>query len=458
MHKEQLQQTKGFSIVELLIALAVVSIVIAVLASGMRTTLYASSESGNRMRATLIADEGLEALHALSFSSLTDGTHGITHSAGSWNLSGSSDTTDIFSRNVAISTINQTTKEAEATVSWSDKYGVTQSVSLLTYFTDWARQLAANWATPLLADTIDLSGNGDGEHVVVDGDYAYVVRSGSTPNFIVVNISNPSALSIVDTLNLSGDQYGITLGGTYAYVVGSNNSSELYVIDISNPASVSVAGTYNAPGSRDLYGVAISGNTVYAGRDQGDLLAINVTNPSTPTLLATLSLSDDVNDIYIDGSYAYTATSDNSRELEVVDISNPISPSSIGFLDLPGNANATSITGTGSHVFLGRDGSGSLDVVSIATPSTPTLTTTYATGGSVQDVDMGVSNTYLFMATSNNAGEFQILDITNLPTLTLVTSFDMPATLNGVAYSSDYDSAIVVSTGNSEEIQSVIPQ
>jgi hypothetical protein len=94
-----------------------------------------------------------------TFSNLTDGTHGLAVSGGEWVFSGSSDTTGIFTRDVAITTIDASRKGITATIFWQQTPQRTGQVTLESRVTNWR----ALGGVPLCADqsaalSVDISG------------------------------------------------------------------------------------------------------------------------------------------------------------------------------------------------------------------------------------------------------------------------------------------------------------
>lgn len=134
---------RGFSLVEVLLAVSVFGLIVTALFGGLIYGTQSTALAGQRARATMLADEGLEAVRNIrdeNFSNLTDGTYGLTISGNQWTLSGAQDTTDIFTRSLAISSIDSNRKQITATVSWQQTPQRTGSVALTTYLTNWIRQ------------------------------------------------------------------------------------------------------------------------------------------------------------------------------------------------------------------------------------------------------------------------------------------------------------------------------
>src|SRR3989338_1557120 len=130
---------QGFSLVEIIMAIALLSIIVL----GFVRWLIVAQEniifSGQHNRALFLAEEGLEATRNIrddDFSFLVNGTHGLAVSASQWIFSGSSDTTDLFTREITIFPVDTDRKEVTSQITWNQTpYRVT-SLELVTYFTN----------------------------------------------------------------------------------------------------------------------------------------------------------------------------------------------------------------------------------------------------------------------------------------------------------------------------------
>lgn len=149
----------AFSLVEVILANAVFALLLVGL---MGIYLYGEESSmtaGNRNRAILMAEEGIEAVKNIadaSFANLVDGTYGLTTTTNQWNLAGSSDVRDIFTRQVTISTVDSKRKAITSTVAWQQNLQRPGSVSAVTRLTNWTTKVSSrsmmvyskNTATP----------------------------------------------------------------------------------------------------------------------------------------------------------------------------------------------------------------------------------------------------------------------------------------------------------------------
>jgi len=144
MKREQLHINKGFSLVELLISLAVFLVFVTVTVNIIVNTNKQVLNSNNKDRATSLVEEGLEAarnIRDVNWEDLTVGTYGLSSSGNKWSLIGTSDVTDIFTRSLIISNINANQKKVIAIVSWSDKVSQNNSINANTYLTNWRAPL-----------------------------------------------------------------------------------------------------------------------------------------------------------------------------------------------------------------------------------------------------------------------------------------------------------------------------
>lgn len=136
--------------IEVLLATAIFALLITAVAGVYLYGQESTALAGERARATLLAAEGIEAARNIrdaSFAALTTGTHGLSVSGNKWVLSGSSDTTDIFTRSLSVSTIDADRKEVSCTVTWEQNAQRNGSITLTTELTNWRKQTGGGSAT-----------------------------------------------------------------------------------------------------------------------------------------------------------------------------------------------------------------------------------------------------------------------------------------------------------------------
>lgn len=481
--KKHLEAKAGFGIIEIIVAMGIF-VILAV--SGAVTVV--GSFSTNRLgdeetQANIYAQEGIEAVRSIKNQGWSDpflatdcsSGCGVDASGGNWIFSGSSDTIDGFTRVVTVNqaqrngsndivmsggTADSDTYQVESTVTWNFTPTRSNTVSLVTYLTNFRKAIGGDWSNITQSGSLNLSGNDNGLKVQIAGNYAYVVRNNSS-EFVVVDISTLASPSEVTTLSLSGSLSNIFVAGDYAYVTSNSNSAELQIIDISNPASPSQVGAYNDSGNNDPNGVYVVGNTTYmafSGNDE--FVVVNTTVPASPAGLGSLNLSGSSEEVVVSGNYAYVSSSNNSQELKVIDVSLPTSPNQVATLNLPSNTNATALAIDGNILYLAQGDD--LRIISIATPTSPSLLGSYDADDGINDIALNFadSGATVFLATDDNSSEFQVLDVSNLASPTLLTSINVASNsdLLGIAYDETLDAVVAVGANNSNEVLTFGPQ
>ncbi len=454
--------------VEVLLAIALFSLLVLFLVGSLAFNSTNDGTVSRRAKALTLAEGGLEAVRGIrdgDFANVTVGTFGLATTSTGFIFSGSSDTTDIFTRAITVTSLDSYTKEVSVEVTWNEQFGREGTITLASRLTDWRRQpiaLIGDWANPSVEANIDVSGGQNGLKIQVLGDYAYMIRSGGDPDFLVIDVSDTDNPSIAGSMNMSATPQNLAVSGDYAYIASNQNSTELQVVDVSTPASPSQVGSFNASGGADARGLYVNGNTLYMVRSSSgddEFIVIDITTPTAPSLLGSVDLGDTAREVAVLGNYAYVASEANANELQVVDVSTPASPSIIGSLGLSGGADGQTIAGVGtSTVVLGRS-DGRIHILSGDTPSSPVELSVYSATSSINDLSIGNNGAYVFAATDANDGELLILDISTLTSPTFVGSYETnTGDLNGVAYDTTLDRVFAAGENNSEEFIIFEPQ
>lgn len=452
---------RGFSVVETMLAVSVLGLIVTAVMGAFLYVQKSSVLSGNRNRALLLAEEGLEASRNIrdsGFENLIAGTHGLSYEGGQWVLSGSSDSLGAYTRQLEVIDVDSDRKQVTSTVTWNQSQQRTGVVSLVTYLNYWMKEQVADlgdWENPFEASFLDFSGNSNGWKAQIQGDYLYLIRTGGKPDFMVVNVSNSASPTIVDTLNLSGGPRDIVISGNYAYVASASNRQELQVLDISSPSNVSQIASYDAPGNADGRGLSVVGNTLYMVRlnsDSDELVSFDVSDPENIDLLDSLDLQVSAYDLLALGNHLYIASSGNNQEVIVINATDPPNLKKEMDYNLPGNSNAWSINGFGSTVLVGRS-NGNVVIMDVSDPNELRILSTYTdSDDSIRDIALGNGNQYIFLATDSDFAEFQGVDISDLSQPSYLGGLDLEKDLNGIAYSSDLDRAFGVGDDNDAEL------
>lgn len=453
----------GFSPIEVLLAVTIFGTLVTALIGAIIYGRASTATAGDNARATQLAEEGLEAVRNIrdaDLNNISDGTFGLVQSGGAWTLSGTSDVTDNYTRQITISSVDSKRKNVVANVAWTQATGAS-SVSIQTLLTGWGT-VNTSWLNATQAGSYNAPNTGNGVKIATAGNYAYVVRS-SSPNFVIVDISDPTSPTLVTAIDVANTPTNIAVSGTHAYITTSSNSAEMLILDISNPASPAVNATYNASGNADGLSVEVSGNYAYLTRAANggtdEFVILNVATPTAPVRVGGYGNNISLNDVSVDGDYAYVGTNSNSRELLILNINNPALPTLTKAYDMPGGGAILAVSKYGNNLFVARTTTlTSINVSNVTSPSVLGTVTTTGTA-TVNDVSLDSTGTYAFLGTNSANAEFQIADIGNPSGMSIVRTVDVsPGTnnMNGVAYSTSLDIVVGATASDTQEVVTFI--
>jgi len=385
-------------------------------------------------------------------------TYGLAKTGGQWAFSGSSDTTDIFNRQITVTTSGTNRKAITSTVTWPQTGGTTGSVTLTTEISNW-KAATKTWTNAIVAGAVQPTGTTANLKVFVNGNYAYVVRNGTSNNFIVVNLSTPTAPTIVSTTTFSGTPTNVFGSGSYAYVTTSTASTGLEIINVSNPAAPTLTKTVSFTGTGAAKGVYVNGNYAYVVRaadtttGANEFNVVNVTTPASAAVVGGYNNDIAMNEVYMTGAYAYVATSSTTQEMLVINVTTPTAPTLAATYNPSTTLAAITVTGYGNTVLLGM--STTLDAINITTPTAPARLGTFTAAGTINDVETDITNQYAFLGTTSTTGEFQVVNIATPSAMALAKTVDVSgttSTVNGVDYSPTLDVAVGASNSTTQGV------
>jgi hypothetical protein len=172
---------------------------------------------------------------------------------------------------------------------------------------------------------------GGGRDVQVVGDIAF--RSGSNATLCAIDISDPSDMKILGTVDTDGQGYGLTVAGDVAYVI--LDIGELFAIDISNAADLKILDSLKLdPDAKphDPNDVAVSDGVAYVTTKK-HLSSVDVSDPSDLKLIGDIPFSP--SRLAIVDDTLFTA---NTFSLRAYDVSDPTSLKLVGNAIFAGNA------------------------------------------------------------------------------------------------------------------------
>jgi type II secretory pathway pseudopilin PulG len=140
-HRKKPISSYGFLLVEIILSIATIGAIALLLGGLYAQGQDAAQVSGKRTVALFLAEEGLEALRSIrdeSFITLAPGTYGLVLSGTRWALTGTPDvTSDTYTRSIIITYVDDTTRDIDITISWSQNALRDGSVTLSSRITNW---------------------------------------------------------------------------------------------------------------------------------------------------------------------------------------------------------------------------------------------------------------------------------------------------------------------------------
>jgi prepilin-type N-terminal cleavage/methylation domain-containing protein len=385
------------------------------------------------------------------------GTYGLTKASNQWAFSGASDISGIYTRQVTITTTGSNRKVISSTVTWPQASGTIGTVTVTDQLTNWSANIK-QWSNAILAGSTAITGAHPALKVRTQGNYAYTVVSvAGAANFVVTNISNPAAPTIVSAITLPSSEVptNIFVSGTKAYVTCTHATAELVILDIINPAAPTQVGSYTPTGTADGKAIFVSGTTAYFGRTSNsgvaELSILNVSNPAAPTVIGSYGPNVTIFQVFVSGNYAYLATSATNKGLIVVNITNPAAPVLASAFQLPNVLGGATVTGFGSTVLVGS--AAVLYAINVATPTAPSVTGTFTAASTINDADVDITNKYAFVANIGSTG-FQVVNIANLAAMTLAKAVTTTSGINGVSYDTSLD--VVAGASSSTTLEAAV--
>lgn len=458
-HRLPAYTSRGVSLIEVLIAIGIFVLMISTIGLLGMSGPTLAREGAERTQAAALANEGIEAAHALrsdNFSNLVSGTHGIALSAGRWIFSGTSDVTDQFTRSVTVASVGSGRTRVSSDVSWEIAPGRSGLVHFVTYLHNlyslfWLQTTTADFSSGKHNGT-QVAAVGDGAvSLGLDGDWsnANIVASRDTGNpqnvnalierggvlyagsnvgvgaeFTAIDIANTSAglLPQIGQMEISANVNGIAVAGDYAYLATGDNARELIVVRLSD---MQIVNSLNLAGTTDALSVAASGTMLYLGRGSAasfELYSIDIATPEIALpVLGSVAIAGDVNTILPYGSYLFLGTTDATTPLLVVDGG---TLTTVNSLTLPGGVAITGLNVLGNMLYATRLVSTAPEFIRIDVTD-PLAALTVDVGVDLASSVYGISvgaNGFGYLATADPTGE---LTTVQLSTMTLSSAYDV---------------------------------
>jgi len=401
---EQSRSNKGIALIELLIAVAIASVIIGLAVQVMVLVRSSFLASNIRYVSRDLLDSTVDIIRSIKESSWdTLALEGIYHpvmSGNQWTLvSGDETITGTqFTRSIQIAnicrdsnllivdcpdgTIDPDSKQIIVDISWtSPTSGSLSTTQLITRYAGngfWNQTTSVDfnngdrnntaitttdggeivlesntgpgWADAGRVGNINITNSQTVNSFAVDDGRLFIVKDNDPggQEFLIYSLANPASPSLISATELGANGKKIFVAGGYAYVATSDDNQEVKIYNITDPTAPLPISNINLAGSVDATNLTVSGNRLYVIRaldgTEKEFSTINITNPASPTLVSAQDFSDTISDIYLDGRYVYLSTHIDSQEVIVVDLTIEYPADNIvATYDISGSENATSI-------------------------------------------------------------------------------------------------------------------
>ncbi|HSQ22537.1 MAG TPA: cell wall-binding repeat-containing protein, partial [Coriobacteriia bacterium] len=141
--------------------------------------------------------------------------------------------------------------------------------------------------------------------LAIVGDLLLVNRSPGGGQFSVLDITNPAAPAVTDSLAIPSSSYSDDVAGSEdrAYVVAGGT---LKVIDISDPSDISEVGSWS--GTFEYSALDVVGTVAVVGATSGSVELLDISADTPVSVGGGVGAWDMVNEVLIDGDVCYVAT------------------------------------------------------------------------------------------------------------------------------------------------------
>lgn len=175
---------------------------------------------------------------------------------------------------------------------------------------------------------------GTGKKLTIVGSRAFITTSATNAQLVIVDISNPSDLRVVDQVGLSalgGTAVYVNASGSRAYITTQQSASfrEFFIINTDSGSSryKQVLGSYDTNGMNPNGVIVVSGpRAIVVGQNAEEYQVIDITNEQASPLprCGGIEINSGVNGIdTVQGSsgraYSYIITGDAGSELKIIE-------------------------------------------------------------------------------------------------------------------------------------------
>ncbi len=497
-----LHKLKGQSLIEAILAVALLAIIASSLSVYLNNQLVYMTRGQSTLEAIYLAQEGLEASRSvrdINWDLLATGTHGLIYN-GVWNFFGNEEIIGQFTRTILVSDISENERSVISTVMWP---GMTtmRTIALATNLSNWRN---------VGDDTIYISKC----IYITDKDFYIPLKqssSGDYPTFgsssdqVTLNSSNNSSTGYVNVnfnfsniptgftdavlhidfedLDLQVDQFNISgsiVTLQEAFSLFDVNSNLLTSLDETHPddgeftwqtfiPNYLIAGsslTLKTRLSSEL-NLLSGGLTVTNSLDGMSNIqlcgSVPIDSPvlsgdwGNPVTLGTIDLGpgNTPTDLAVKNGMVYLSAQASSAakpDFFIIDATNGISPVVKGQINTSIGLNGVDILGNFAYL-ANQDTANHLQIANISDPSNPYLISSYRLSGNThQATAIAVTGTVAFVGTALDSGrEFFAVNVATPSSPVVYKSLEIGGTINKIYILGD-KAYLATSNDNSEVV------
>ena len=258
----------------------------------------------------------------------------------------------------------------------------------------------------------------DAVAISADNSRAYVLDN-HVGKLQIIDISNSRDMtldSVVGELSgISGGQIVLNAAGDRAFVAAGD--SGVKIVNIADPTALSVVSTYDSDGSVNAVDLDESRNRLYLADGLSGVKILDISDETTPVLLGSQNTSGDARDVVVDGNTLYLAARESG--VQVIDISDETAPSLTTTFNTDSKtyyARALALSADGSKLFVGGGGTSApsgFSILDVSTPATPVSLAAIQTDDA-RDIVLSADETRAYIADGgSSSGNLKVIDISN---------------------------------------------
>jgi prepilin-type N-terminal cleavage/methylation domain-containing protein len=225
IQKELSVTKRGFSLVEVILAAAVFGMLTTALVGAYLYGEESTQLAGNRARAALYAQEGLEALRNIrdtNVGSMSAGVFGLATTSNRWVFAGTSDTNGIFTRQITIGFVGTKRWVATSSVTWQQNGQRAGLVEMTTRLSKWTA------VQPTAGNSLVVS---------TSGAHTNSLDTTQVQGITLQNIDDTNITISTMTLSWSGGSAAartndITINGTSVWAGTGTSGQVLDIVDV----------------------------------------------------------------------------------------------------------------------------------------------------------------------------------------------------------------------------------